>query len=456
MPSVLNINVEDIDSCEKCRNYTVGVVECGEVGVLHACLFADAGFKVIGSHSNPHKLRLLAKGQALGSSREVQQKMKKYVHEGVFSVISDTRKTASSSDIIVVAAQTMIDEKKKPDYSLLEKVCREVGMGLKKGTLVLFVCATGPGILESSMCNILEKASGLRAGTEFALASSPTDSATLGSSSAACGNRVVGAVNASSLKVASRVLNRIVNSEILKVSNIRTVEALTLFRRAGSEINLALANELAVLCEKLKIDFLEVVEASNKDNMSKIPLPGAGNCTTRRGLRLLLEAAEISGSSLHLTHLASKINDEIKDYVFRLVKDALKECGKTVRRSKISVMGVSRFSNTKKPPDATTRNIISLLERKVRTIQVYDPFFSKKELAEFGYDTEKLSKVVEGTDCIVILVGHSRFKKLNLKKIKFLAKKSPAIVDISHVVDPSKAEKHGFIYRGLGRGIWNK
>ncbi len=89
-------------------------------------------------------------------------------------------------------------------------------------------------------------------------------------------------------------------------------------------------------------------------------------------------------------------------------------------------------------------------------MQVYDPFFSKEELIEFGFEAEKMSKVVEKTDCVIILIGHSKFERLNLKKIKLLAKKAPAIVDLGYVIDPLKAEKYGFVYRGLGRGVWTK
>ncbi len=160
--------------------------------------------------------------------------------------------------------------------------------------------------------------------------------------------------------------------------------------------------------------------------------------------------------NLRLTHLARKINEEIADYTFRLAKDALKACGKTVRRAKISVLGISQHPNIKEPPRILIRNIINLLKKKVGIVRIYDPFFSKKELTELGFEAEKLFKVVEKTDCIIILVGHSKFERLNLKKIKLLAKKSPAIVDISHVIDPLKAEKYGFVYRGLGRGVWTK
>ncbi|MDH5448476.1 MAG: nucleotide sugar dehydrogenase [Candidatus Bathyarchaeota archaeon] len=453
----MNVQEEDIDSFEKCRNYTVSIIECGNIGIPHACLFADAGFKVVGVNANPHILKSLKKGQSPFFKERTYRTLEKYMKEGVFTASSDARKAASESDIIVIATQIAVDGKKKPDYSLLEKTCKEVGIGLKKGSLVLFVSATGPGTVEGSMCEIFEKTSGLKAGLDFSLASSPIKANSQKRLSKLSNSlRVVGAIDEPSLRTASLVLNRISKSEILKVSSIKTAEAVNLFQNVYSETNLALANELAFLCEKLKIDFLEILKVANKDAAFYLPLPGITDGAVRRDFYLLLEEAENVNLNPRLMLLAGKINDEVVDYAFRLVKDALKVCGKTVRRAKVSVLGISRRPNVKERPRALIKNIINLLKKKVRTVQVYDPFFSQKELTELGFKGEKLSKAVEGTDCIIVLAGHSKFERLNLKKIKFLAKKSPAIVDLGHVIDPVKAEEYGFVYRGLGRGVWTK
>lgn len=453
----MNISKEDIDSFEKCRSYTVSIIECGRIGVLHACLFAEAGFKVIGVNTNPHTLKMLKKGWLPFFNEEGRRALGRHVKEGTFTASSDVRKAASESDIIAIAVQIAIDKKKKPDYSLLEKTCKEVGMGLKKGSLVLFVSSIGIGIVESYLREVLEKASGLEAGIDFGLACSLVNvDSREGLSEVYNSLRVVGAINESNLGTASLILNRITQSPIAKVSSMRTAEAVNLFQNVYNETNLALANELALLCERLKIDFLEILKVANKGNIFNLPLPGIMTSSVRKDFYLLLEEAEDVTFNLRLTLLARKINKEIPDYTFRLVKDVLKVCGKTVRRAKISILGLSRRPNVKEPPGTLTKNIINLLKKKVRVVQVYDPFFSEKELTELGFEGGKLSKVVEKTDCIIIMMGHSKFERLNLKKVKFLAKKSPGIVDISHVIDPAKVEKYGFAYRGLGRGVWTK
>jgi len=448
---MMNINKEDLDSFEKRRNYTVSVIECGRIGVPHACLYADAGFKVIGVNTNPHALEMLKKGQT-PFLRNAYRGLEKHVKEGSFSASLDIRKATSESDIVVITVQTVIDQRRKPDYSLLEKTCREVGMGLKRGSLIIFASPTGPGIVEGSMQGVLEKSSGLRIGVDFGLACGALPLNSQGNDACA----VVGAIDRSSLKTAGLVMRSLMNSEVVEVSNIKTVEALVLFQNVNSEMNQALSNELAFLCERLKIDFLEILKLMNKGNISPLPLPGMMDISSRRDLYMLQEEAENVNVNLHLTSLASRINDEVVDSTFRLVKSALKTCGKTVRGSKISIFGISKSPNTREPPATLTKNIVALLEKKVRVVHVYDPYFSKREMAELGFETEKLSKVVEKTDCVLILTGHSKFGKLNLKKVKLLAKKSPAIVDICHVIDPLKAERHGFVYRGLGRGVWTK
>ncbi len=455
MPTIMNITAENIDSLEKCRNYTIGIVECGKIGASQALLFAEAGFKVIGASTDPHVFELLKGGRS--PFLKVSSVLGKHVKEGSLVPYSDVRKAAAESDVIVIAVQTTIDRRKKPDYSVLEKTCRDIAMGLNKGSLVLFVGATGPGIVEDSMRKVLEETSGLKAGRDFGLASSPIQTNSPGKpAEISNSSRVVGAIDKPSLEIASLILGRTTNSEIAKVNDIKTAEIINLFKNMNNEIGQALVNEFAILCEQLKIDSIKALKILNRNSTCKMPLPGLLNSQARRDFYLLREEAENLNANLRLTQLARKINDDVANYTFHLIKDSLKSCGKTVRRSKISVLGISRCPDIKEPPAALARKIVNLLKKKVRVVQIYDPFFSRKELTELGFDAEKLSKVVEKTDCLVVITGHSRFQRLNLRRIKFLAKKSPAIVDISHVIDPSKAEKYGFAYRGLGRGIWTK
>ena len=457
MVAFMNIGEADIASFEKCRNYTASVIECNDKGIQLALFFADAGFKVIGVDRNPHTLRQVAKGNV---GLEGNRTLREYMQENAFLLSSDIREAVSNSDIILVAAKPLMDRREKPDYTQLERICQNVGMGIAKGSLVLFTNATGPGKVEGPMREILENSSGLRAGKDFGLASSP-----LQIDSHVCAPegkttprsyRFVGGIDDASLSVAGTVLGQITKSEIVRVANIRTVETLNLYHQAQIATSIALANEFAVLCDKLNVDLLEVANAAAQDIRPQLLLPGLIGNSVRNATRLLLAESENLGLHLKLTASSKKINDEIVDCSFRLIKDSLKACGRPVRRSKISVLGISGRKNEKAPPEALTLKLVNLLKNKVGKVQVYDAFFSKKELKDLGLESDTFSKVVENADCVIILVGHSKFSKLNLKKIRLLTRRTPAILDLGHVLTPGKVEAHGFVYRGLGRGVWTR
>ncbi|MEJ2126941.1 MAG: UDP binding domain-containing protein, partial [Candidatus Bathyarchaeota archaeon] len=128
-----------------------------------------------------------------------------------------------------------------------------------------------------------------------------------------------------------------------------------------------------------------------------------------------------------------------------------------IRRSKIVVFGVSALPNRKKVAHSATKKLVKQLKKMGVTVEVYDPFFTSNELTNMNYDAEKtMSQTVEGADCIVVAVAHDRFSRLNLRRLQLLMKQPAALVDMGQVIDPVKAEKAGFIYRGFGRGIWTK
>ncbi|MDH5634743.1 MAG: hypothetical protein OEY30_02840, partial [Candidatus Bathyarchaeota archaeon] len=145
------------------------------------------------------------------------------------------------------------------------------------------------------------------------------------------------------------------------------------------------------------------------------------------------------------------------EHTVQLVRDAMSKRQKPFRRTKVALLGVSYRANIKEPRGTAITQLVKMFTAKGAIVRVFDPLYSRKELNEMGYPAERtLTKTVEGADCIVIVVGHSRFKRLNLKKLKLLMTKTAALVDMGHVIEPEKAEREGFVYRGLGRGVWTK
>jgi len=260
------------------------------------------------------------------------------------------------------------------------------------------------------------------------------------------------------LKVASIILGTVVKGGIVEVKDMKTAEAVKLFENVYRDVNIALANEFGQFCEKAGIDFLEAQRAANTQPHCHLLVPGIVSGHIPKDTYLLAEEAENVNVKLSMLLLVRRINDEMVTHTIRLTKDALKHCGKPLRRARITVFGVSYRANTKEPRGSSTPQLVDLLRAKGATVHVYDPFYSFKEMKDMGYPTERtLTRAVEGADCLIFVVGHDRFKRLNLKRIRFLMRKSAALVDMGHVIEvPLRAEKEGFVYRGVGRGVWSR
>jgi UDP-N-acetyl-D-mannosaminuronic acid dehydrogenase len=458
MPNIMNLKKEDVDTPEKRANYTIAVVGCGRMGLPHAALFAEAGFKVIGVDSNPQVFASLKRGKATFFEPDLDPMIRKSVKEKRLAPSNETRSAAASSDIIMPVVQTPLDEKKRPDYSPLEKACKDIGMGMHAGSLFILASTVGPGITETLIKETLENASGLKAGKDFAFAYSPIR-ATSGRVLRDIQNytKVIGAVDKNSLTVASRVLSTIVKADMIEVSSIKVAETVKLFQNVYRDANLALTNEFACLCEKISLDYLEVQKAVNTDPYCHLLIPGIVSGHIPKDPYLLMEEAENAEVKLRITKLAREVNDEMVDHAIHLMRDAMQACGKPLARTKISVLGVSYRPNIKEPRGSLTINLVKKLKKKNVYVHVFDPFFTYEELEELGYPPVRtLIKAMEGVDCLLIMVGHDAFARINLRRFKFLARKPAAIVDMGHVISPAKTEKEGLIYRGFGRGVWTK
>ncbi|MBX5327911.1 MAG: nucleotide sugar dehydrogenase [Candidatus Bathyarchaeota archaeon] len=457
-PTILNIRPEEIDTPEKRRNYTISIIGCRETGILHAYLFAEAGFKVICADTDQTIVNAITKGKIPFLKRENELKLKSYIKTGLLNAINDIRTAASKSDVAVITPSVKIDEKKKPNYSEIESICKQVGLGLHHGALIIIVSTTGVGVIEGLIKETLENTSGLKVGTDFGLAYSPIqifEGQTL--EKLANHKRIVAATDKDSLNATSIILEKVSKNGVRKVQNIKVAEATALLEIVHRDVNVALVNELAILCEKLGIDAIEVCKLANISDNTTIPFPQFTQEETQEKPHLLLEDAENLDVKLRLSTIARDINDEMIKHAINLTKNALKTCGKTLRRARISLFGISQLQNTRGNPKRIVKELAEMLEARGARVNLCDPYFSREELSDIHHAfSRNLFEAAEGADCILILTGHEQLKRLNLKKLKVLMKMPAAIIDFEGIIEPDKIEKEGFIYRGLGRGVWTK
>ncbi|MGA3058747.1 MAG: nucleotide sugar dehydrogenase [Candidatus Bathyarchaeia archaeon] len=442
MPNVLNLKPDEIDTKEKRSKYLVSIVGCGQKGIFYANAFADAGFKVACTDSDPSVIKKLAKGKTPFAEQENENKLKSFINAGRLSVTGELKKAVSRSDIIIITVPAKVDEKKKIDFSRTLNACKQVGSQLHSGTLVIYGDVAGLGFIEGIMKETLENTSGLKVGQDFGLAYIPMHN--LGAKSIEGITNLelkVATIDKPSQDAAINVLKTLTKN-VKQISDMKTAEIAALFNAAKQDANTALASELAVFCEGAKTDYFEILKLLEFNDPSFWPTTVEEE--NKDAAYLLLESAENLNVKLRLLTLARQINEDMVKHAVNLTQDALRRCGKTLRRARIAILGTANSSTA-------AVFFAKMLELKGAKASIYDPS-SRREALDSGVLKTSLNEAVEGSDCVVILTGEEQFKHLNLRKLKPLTKTPAAIVDLAGAFEPQKVETEGFIYLGFGRG----
>jgi nucleotide sugar dehydrogenase len=456
--SILDVKSEEIDSFKKRGKYRVSTIGCRKNGAIHACLFAEAGFKVTCVDVNRVIVEGISKGRSPYLPRRTKSWLRKHVRNGRLKATNDIKQAVSESDVIVITTSVKIDRKRSIGHLEIEKICKQVGLALRQGSLVIVMSAVRPGTTDGLISETLENVSGLRIGYHFGLAYSPVPFLKEGALEKSMSRRrIVAARDKSSLEAASTVIETITEDGVIRTDDTRAAEAARLFTSIQYCINTASANELALLCEKEGMDYFQIQKLAQTDAYGACARPSIGFQSMCDESHLLFSEAEKLKTKLRITATAIDINQQILRHAVDLIKTALRSCGKSLRTAKISLIGISRTIDAKDVPKPSILKLAKTLEAKGGKVSFYDPYLSGKRFTDSGCQFKRrLRDAMTGVDCVVISTGHSRFKRLSLKKLKVLGKMPVAVVDLQGIIDPEKVEEKGLIYRGLGRGVWKK
>mgnify|MGYP000153164743 CR=1 FL=1 len=451
---IMNLSRREILDAVKTGKIQVCVIGLGRIGLPTAAVFAEAGAKVIGVDINPEIVRLVSSGRCqFPDEPGLSELVERMVKSGRLRVTGDAYSAASEADVIIICVPTPVDENKVPDYSAVRTACETIAKSLRRDSLIIIESTVGPGTVEDMIIPILELNSGMRAGTDFGVASCPerADPGRILKDLRSV-PRVVGGVDQRSTEAASALYEAVLGVKIVKVSNPKTANAVKLTENLFRDVNIALANEFALLYERLGIDTIEVINAcSTKYNfMPHYPGAGVGGpCLPQNPYYLIVEGVKV-GNIPYLVRMAREINDRMPDHVVTLVAEALNEVGKTVRGSKIAVLGVAYKPNIHDLQLTPMEKVIKRLMEMGATITIFDPMFIGEVV--FGIQAEaSLADAVRGADCILIGTAHREFRGLDVNALHRLCNSPAALVDARHVVDPKEAKEAGFAYRGVGR-----
>ncbi|MER3430955.1 MAG: UDP-N-acetyl-D-glucosamine dehydrogenase [Blastocatellia bacterium] len=400
-----------IDSAEA----TIGVIGLGYVGLPLLVEFAGKGFSGIGFEVDQKKID----GVNNGKSHIVDVRAED-VKNGVESgklVATGNFQRLKECDAIIICVPTPLRKTKDPDMSFIMAACEEIKKHLRAAQLIILESTTYPGTTDEVLLPMFEE-TGLRLDDDFLLAFSP-ERVDPGNPKFQTGNipKVVGGVSKDSTAVAGQLYGTIVN-DVHMVSSARVAEACKLWENTFRAINIGMANEMARLCNTLNIDTWEVVRAAATKPFGFMPFypgPGIGGHCIPLDPHYLSWKARQHGFDSQFISLAEKINSGMPAYVVSLISDALNEEMKSVKGSKILILGVAYKRDIDDIRESPALSIIDLLRSRGAIVNYHDPFVPEVTF-DHAYtigDGEPLQNIelsdaaVSEADCVVICTDHS-------------------------------------------------
>lgn len=418
----------------------------GYVGTPVAALFAGAGFDVLGLDIQEEKIKKINQGinPIEGKEPGLTELVQRVVKSGKLEASADYSRL-KEIDVITVSVETPVDDETKvPRYVALRAAAESIGKNLKKGALVIVESTIAPRTMEDIVLPILEKKSGLKVNEGFFLAHCPERVMTgrLIRNIKNC-DRVIGAFNEESGQVTREFYTHIVKAN-LDVTDPLTAEVVKTAENTYRDVQIAFANELALVCEALGADFWKVRELVNKSPGRDVHYAGAGvggHCIPKDSWLLI---SPLKGKlETKIIPDARAINDWMPYHMVELLKEGLVESGKKLEGAEVAVLGFAYLSNSDDVRNSPSIPLAAELKNLGVRVRGHDPYVKEHK--------GDLENIVRGAEAIIVMVAHDEYLELNWKKIKQLMSGS-LFVDGRNVLGKEKAARLGFTYRGVGVG----
>jgi UDP-N-acetyl-D-glucosamine dehydrogenase len=403
----------------------VGIVGLGYVGLPLAMVFADAGVAVVGIEADPSRCDEVNAGHSYIQDVPTAD-LRRAVDTGLVSATPDYA-AAAECDAVIICLPTPLNANREPDLSIITAGTRELAGHLRRGQLVTLESTTYPGTTREVLAPILEDGSGLKAGSDFFLAFSPervdpgrTDFTTRTTP------KVIGGLTpectAKALEVYSRAIDRLV-----AVSSPEIAEMTKLLENIFRSVNIALVNELAMLCDRMKIDVWEVVEAAATKPfgfMKFQPGPGlGGHCIPIDPFYLSWKAREYDFWT-EFIELAGKVNENMPYFCTEKVHHVLNTRGKSLNGAKVLILGVAYKADIDDLRESPALKLIHRLREHGALVDYHDPHVPT--LPGFGLHSVALDRGagIGAYDAVVIVTAHSAVD------YREVVEKAQAVIDL--------------------------
>lgn len=441
----------------------------GYVGIPSAALFADVpGFSVTGvqrrTRRSGWKIDCLNQGRCPieGDEPGLAELIDRVVGKETLRVTDDSS-VYGDADVILIDVQTPVDADHVPRYESLREISEEVGRRMKPGAMVGVESTVAPGTTQHIVKPILEAASGMLAGHDFNLVFS-YERVTVGRLIHNLVNmpRVVGGYTPGCAKRGAELYRNIVRADVIETDCL-TAEIAKVAENAYRDVNIAFANEVALICESLGVDVHQVRRLVNSlpydpRDPSKNPYrlmlaPGAGvggHCLPKDSWLLKYGVDTYGKTRVNPWVIVSSryVNDSMPAHMLNLIKDGLEENGLKLGDARVAILGYAFLENSDDARSTPARPLYVELMQACAEVVVHDPHVKEAEGVNL---TRDLASAVEGKDCVTVVTGHREYLGLDLDWLRDLMR-TPVIVDGRNVFSPVEARKAGFTFRGVGVG----
>lgn len=394
----------------------VGVVGLGYVGLPFAVEKAKVGYPVLGIEQNPRRAEQVNLAENYITDVN-DDDLKKVVISGKLQAVVGFDRV-SEMDVIVICVPTPLTKNLTPNLSYIENVTQAIAQHLKPGQLVTLESTTYPGTTDEVMKPLLEQTSGLKQGEDFFVAHSP-ERVDPGNQRYTTKNtsKVVGASDPYSLEVATLFYKQTIE-HVVPVSSAKTAELVKVFENTFRAVNIALVNELALLCDRMELNVWEVLDAANTKPFGIMPFypgPGVGgHCIPLDPHYLEWKAKEFNFETRFIA-LAGEINRRMPEFVREKAWRVLNQLGIAPAKAKVLVVGAAYKKNLADWRESPATIVISYLWADGVDVVYHDPYVPEIEVAGDTFRSIELTDdVLRAVDLVIITTDHSQIDYLNL------------------------------------------
>jgi hypothetical protein len=413
--------VLDLASKIKSGKVKIAVYGLGHVGSPIAAVWLRFGAHVIGVDKSPSVVASVKKGRTHVPEPGVNEAFSKGLKQKRFSVYDDPVKASRDSEIKMICVPVLTaGQSLSADLGAVKQVASSIAKGMKKGDLVVLNPSVPPGTSEDAVVPILEKESGLKVERDFFMIYNPEriyEGRAIEDIEARYPAIVSGAGPAS-LAAGSRLFSLVFKKGVMAVSSMRTAEAEKLLEGVYRDVNIALANELALYCEKAGIDFWEAREAANSQPFCHIHKPGVGvgGACIPVYPQFVLHSADMVKVECNITRLGRNVNDSMPAYC---VRQALALAASEPAQCTVAILGLAFRGGVSDTRLSPTYAVISELKKLgAKEIRVHDPMVKTDPALPSDVSlTQDLSQAVKSADVVILATDHPEYRKLSRKDL---------------------------------------